>query len=482
MKEYLCKKNVLVFLIIGVLSFGLPLTASSHPNSPSLLNDLSAYDGQTELQRLLQEAQDTGRVRIIVELDLSFKPEGELHSIAAVQSQRRGIKQAQQALIDRFQIGVDRNVRKMKYVPQIVMEVDASELSALMSDPSVLHIHEDALLSLSLSSSVPHIGAPAVWAEGYSGDGQVVAVLDTGVDSDHPFLTGKVVSEACYSNYWGEGTTLCPNGQKEQIGSGAAEPCTITSCSHGTHVAGIAVGKGDTFSGVAREADLIAIQVFTRFENPICSDNGQSSSPCILTYFSDVILGLERVYELQDTFHIASVNLSIGGGSYTAPCPSDSMASIINNLKSVGIATVVSSGNNGYTSAIGTPACIPNAISVASTSLSDVVSSYSNVAYFLDFYAPGEWIYSSIPGGTYAYASGTSMAAPHVTGTWALIKSKIPDGSVDFIYNVLANNGVLVDDTRSGGTILDIPRIQVDEAIDVIDVKYVPQVAGNSTP
>jgi subtilisin family serine protease len=277
---------------------------------------------------------------------------------------------------------------------------------------------------------------------------------------------------------------LCPNGLPEQIGTGAAANCSVAilGCEHGTHVAGIAVGSGVTFSGVAPGADLIAIQVFTEFEDPICSMYGQPNSPCIMTYlYSDLISGLERVYELRETFDIAAVNLSLGGGYYDIECVEDPLNAIINTLRSIEIATIVASGNSSYTDAIGTPACVPAAISVASTDLFDQVSSFSSVASFLDFYAPGDWIYSSMPNDTYGYREGTSMAAPHVAGAWAVIKSKVPQGRVDFIYQVLAKTGPLVDDQRAGGAVTDIPRIQLDEAIDRISLLIYP-VVRNQTP
>jgi subtilisin family serine protease len=76
-----------------------------------------------------------------------------------------------------------------------------------------------------------------------------VAVLDTGVDKTHPFLSGKVVEEACYS-----AGGNCPNGATSEVGSGAGVQCTYAAaaCRHGTHVAGIAAGQGSSFSGVAR--------------------------------------------------------------------------------------------------------------------------------------------------------------------------------------------------------------------------------------
>src|SRR5204863_9176946 len=82
-----------------------------------------------------------------------------------------------------------------------------------------------------------------VWDVGYDGSGTVIAVLDTGVDSTHPFLAGKVVEEACYSStVAGVSQSFCPSGQPTQIGAGSAVRCPLSDCVHGTHVAGIAAG------------------------------------------------------------------------------------------------------------------------------------------------------------------------------------------------------------------------------------------------
>ena len=160
-------------------------------------------------------------------------------------------------------------------------------------------------------------------------------------------------------------------------------------CSHGTHVAGIAAGKGTTFSGVAKDANIIAIQVFSRFDDPAqCG----GSAPCVMSYTSDQILGLERVYALRNTYNIASANMSLSGGSSTAPCNTASQKPIIDSLRTAGIATVIASGNSGQTSSIGSPACIESAVSVGSTTDADAVSSFTNSAYFLSLLAPGSSI------------------------------------------------------------------------------------------
>ena len=102
------------------------------------------------------------------------------------------------------------------------------------------------------------------------------------------------------------------------------------------------------------------------------------------------------------------MNLSLGGGKYSANCDSEPEKPAIDNLRSAGIATVVASGNDGYRDSISAPACISSAVSVGSTTDSDTVSSFANLASILSLLAPGSSINSSVPGGGFAVWSGTS--------------------------------------------------------------------------
>src|SRR4029078_11592732 len=91
-------------------------------------------------------------------------------------------------------------------------------------------------------------------------------------------------------------------------------------------------------------------------------------------------------------------------------------------------------------------------------------ASFSNVAPFMSVFAPGVAITSSVPGGGYHAYNGTSMATPHVAGTWALLKQAVPNASVGLILSALQQTGVPITDTRPGGTITK-PRIRVFEAL-----------------
>jgi subtilisin family serine protease len=155
-------------------------------------------------------------------------------------------------------------VTRFKYIPYIALNSDAPTLRIINAAPQATTIEENMSEAPPLAESVPLIGAPKAWADGFRGQGQTIAILDTGIDKAHPFLAGKVVSEACYSGSSGTAESVCPGGVTASTAAGSGIPCEFGDCFHGTHVAGIAAGQGTEFSGVARESNLISIQVFRK--------------------------------------------------------------------------------------------------------------------------------------------------------------------------------------------------------------------------
>jgi len=451
---------VVALLVLSLIPSAAPLRAADSSIitvSPKVRKDVASGE----------------RARVLVQLRLPGRghvPEGRL-THAAASLQRADIAKVRGYVLGRLHKYNYRVVHQYDYVPLVALEIDASALAELEGAPIwVDAVFEDGIKTPLLPESVPLIGGDVAWGRGFDGSGVVVAVLDTGVDSTHPFLAGKVVEEACYSSTLAKHSkTFCPNGAEEQVGPGSAVPCPLDAqgCFHGTHVAGIATGSGasagQTFSGVAPGAQIMAVQVFSKFTS--VADCGLFNTPCVGAYTSDLIAGLERVYTVHTTRNIASVNLSLGGGSFSAACDGEPEKPIIDMLRSVGIATVVAAGNDGSPTALASPACISSAVSVGSTTKTDAVSSFSNVTPFMSLFAPGEAILSSVTGGGYAVLSGTSMATPHVAGSWAVLKQAAPNATVDQMLGALQSTGVPITDTRSG-TPVTRPRIRVDLALD----------------
>ncbi len=453
--------NILVLLFI--ISLFVPAQTSQ------LAEDLNTTDSnELVYQELLDQAERHGSVRVIIELEAQESTGDQAKSLK-LQKDTLAIGTVQERLVENLNPSNMRDIRYFQFLPYIAMKLDIATLESVRNSPGVKSIYADKLHSTQLLSSTPLIGATTACSDGYCGQGQVVAVLDTGVDAQHLFLN-NVVHQACFSSTVPAdfATTLCPSGLDEQIGTDAATPCSHSNCYHGTHVAGIATGDGSgagmTFSGVAANADIMAIQVFSQFTDPTCDFVG-ATSPCILSYTSDLLSALEHVYNERSNFNIAAVNMSLGGNLFSTSCDASNpaMTAAIDLLKSVNIATVVASGNNFSSSSISSPACISSAISVGSTSKSDFVSSFSNSASILDLLAPGQSINSSVIGGSFGIHSGTSMAAPHVAGAYAVLRSAVPSASVDEILSSLQDTGAPILDARNG---LIKPRIQIDLAVE----------------
>lgn len=458
---------VLVTVLLGAWASLVPLQAAPAAVAPPPNN----------LAPLLEQARAEGTVRVIVGLRLPapFQPEGKL-AHAAARAQRSAIAEAQREIATLLE-GLNAHLyRRYRAIPYVALRADEAALRALLGSPLVAQVEEDVARRATLDSSTLVIGAPSVWAAGFDGAGQTVVVIDTGIDADHPFFGGRVVDEACFSNAGGTagGISLCPNGTPSQTGPGASDaqvpPCFVDSilyCSHGSHVAGIAVGAGPSFNGVAPGANVISIQVFTRHDNP--EPCAPSAPPCISSWTSDEIAALDHTYTTLRPLHtLAAVNMSLGGGIFTDQTVCDTTNSAtkaaIDTLRSAEIATVIAAGNGRSTNGMAAPGCISSAVAVSATWDDDRVVSFSDMHEMVELLAPGAFITSSFPDNSYATIHGTSMSAPHVAGAWAILKSLHPTATVSQTLDVLLATGVPVTDTRVGGFISK-PRLQLDAAV-----------------
>ncbi|HEY6531841.1 MAG TPA: S8 family serine peptidase, partial [Acidimicrobiales bacterium] len=321
---------------------------------------------------------------------------------------------------------------------QLAVTVDAEGLDALRRAPYVERIVENGKNYVSADAWAENIGVPATHSAGWDGSGQTIAILDSGVQKDHPYLAGKVTAEACFSSGGAPGTaTLCPGGGNTQFGSGSATPClmAIIECEHGTHVAGIAAGgpvttAGRTLQGVAPAASIVAVQIFTKGTTV---DACSGPAPCVFAYDSDLNDALFWLRaQVQNNVagfqNLAAVNLSLGGGLSPGACDDDPSKPYVDALAAIGVVTVAATGNLGFNSAafpgISAPACISTVVSVGATTLASTLAGYSNLTRDTTILAPGGPIFSSKPGSAYGTLTGTSMAAPVVSGAIALLKQQ----------------------------------------------------------
>jgi subtilisin family serine protease len=445
----------------------------------------------TDWAGLQERAARSGSVNVVVELNPGTPA-------ATKGAQLAQFAQARGSLLSEFGGGARmRHLSAVPGSPIVAFTADSHDLARLRASKAVRSVtvnHVYGLAGTSPNGAQPGVQPPmaqqpwwdyyrigADWANnnGYTGRGQAVVVIDTGVDRSHPWLSGHVTTEACFATNT-NGTGACPNGSYYDYNTtasgvtGAAAYCTYSrECAHGTHVAQTAAGS----YGVARGAWIVAIQASHPDPYPA------SSASVPLFNDSDLINALWYVY-YKLPFRPAAINISVGGGGYTSACDTrnPTLTSYINALKNAGVATVIASGNNDYYNAVSWPGCISNAITVGNTTLdsagNDAVlgntsdGTGSNSSTLVDLLAPGTDFCSALPVSLDLYDGsqdgvgcnwyGTSMAAPHVTGAIAQIRQVHPAASVDQILSALQSQGTPVLDTRNNIT---RTRINVANAI-----------------
>jgi subtilisin family serine protease/protocatechuate 3,4-dioxygenase beta subunit len=240
------------------------------------------------------------------------------------------------------------------------------------------------------------VEAPQAWGVTTGNSSIKIAILDTGVDSDHPDLAGKIVSNI---NFSGSNTTDDVYG-------------------HGTHVAGIAAAvtnNGIGVAGLGYSSTIMNVKVL--------GDDG-------VGYWSWVAQGI--IWAADHGAQI--INLSLGGSD-----TSSTLEDAINYAWNKGVVVIAAAGNNGNSSPF-YPAYYPNCIAIAATDANDALAPWSNRGDWVDVAAPGVSVYSTMTNGGYWYMSGTSMASPHVAGLAALVFTTVSDTNGD---------GKLNDEVRS---------------------------------
>jgi len=476
-------KLTVIFVLFVFLSAGILMSAISRD-----------YDG-LKFDLLKKKALEKGLVPILVKMNVpcietltaasaQFKTgiSDQSYIQSAYNADKaldQAISQARESVLQKLDGQFYKIHRTFSTLPYIAMTVNAATLEKIKSIPEIVNIVEDRAIPLpkytvenssvaaglddksspKVQQSTGIVGADVAWSMGYSGIGWYVAILDSGLRKTHEMFDGKQIVEQCYSrgeNYY-DTAGDCPNNQTEMSGSGSAAPYN-SKFGHGTHVAGIAAGNNhrDRY-GVAKDANIIAVQVFSYFP-----DYDE-----VLSWVSDHLKGLEYIYSARNTYKIAAANLSLGGNYYDDYCDEDWYTPAVNNLESVGIATTISSGNEEYCGATAFPACISKAVTVDATNKSDqeyYAGNWHDV--IVDLMAPGVSISSATAGSDHIYEgyTGTSMAAPHVAGAWAILKQFNQGLTVNEIQTVLQDYGKPIGSLRCTTSVTK-PRINIDDSL-----------------
>jgi uncharacterized repeat protein (TIGR01451 family) len=356
------------------------------------------------------------------------------------------------------QLNID-NLKEFRYTPIVSFALTESNAEEVLNYDQFENIQIDEILETELDQSNIDITNDLLRNAtpiNYRGRNTYVAVLDTGVDTDHPFIQPNLdpALEACFSETSGALTGNCPSGADTQFGPGASEDCTAaTGCGHGSGVSGIAAGADNgSFYGVASEADLMSINVF----GTVTASNQTGS------FNTDQVLAFEYIYDqkVNNGVNIVAVNLSFGGAAVTSYCTNDIRGPVISALRTVGVATVKSSGNSSLTNAVSNPGCIEDIIVVGNTNTTGApftVAPSSNSSFMVDLLAPGTQIQTADLGGTYSDWFGTSFAAPHVAGAFAVLQEAYFDthgqyAAVDTIEQALKDTGTPITDAKNGLT------------------------------
>jgi major intracellular serine protease len=244
------------------------------------------------------------------------------------------------------------------------------------------------------SSEVPYgigqINAPQIWNTGEKGEGAVVAILDTGIDTTHPDLQSRIIGGRNFTN----------EGSRSDITDGNG---------HGTHVAGTicAVEDGSGVVGVAPETKLLICKVL----------NSQGTGG--YKGITDAIR-FATTWRGPNGERVRVINMSLGG-----PVPNREQYQAILDACAKGIMVVVASGNEGdadeNTLEYSYPALYGECVTVGASDRNEKLAYFSNNSRQVDVLSAGVDVLSTYPKSQYAVLSGTSMATPHVAGALALI-------------------------------------------------------------
>ena len=377
-----------------------------------------AFAGSVDSE-VMEALDDKTRVNVIVMLKDAPVDTSVDTAEEKSEEQQEMVSDQQEGVLDAFESGESSIFsgepefildHKYSSINALSGSVTAEGLATLRAQEEVASIVLEEYYSVSLDTSTPQQGIPEVRGVSklginLTGVNQTVCVIDTGIDYTHDNL-GNCTS----ANFTGG---VCPKVIGGHDFCADDNDCATTDTDpvdvhgHGTHVSGIVASNHSTYTGVAPDANLIALKV--------CNSSGSCPN-------SDIIAALDWCVTNKTLYNISVVTMSLGGGLNSDFCDTNAVANASNIAAGAGLFVTAASGNDASNSQIASPACGSNVTAVGSVTSSDAIASTSNRAPFNTIFARGDSV-TSLQVGTDGTTSlsGTSMAAPHVAGVAALL-------------------------------------------------------------
>ena len=342
--------------------------------------------------------------------------------------------------------------------------IEIYEEHLMIADNRAKTEEEDTQKTVTLDGHVEDLTSISTAHElGYTGKGSTIAVIDTGLDPEHPEFTGRVIGQRCFGT---EGSDEQFTFHSPCLSVDSANPQnsinSIFGFNHGIHVTGIAAGKG----GIAPDANIVAIQVFTDLEWQ-CTDEDSFFDWCIweddkedkddndrmccavAANPQDTVKAIDYLIgHAKDYPNLTAVNMSKANSTFhKTACDNVLYFSYFQSLLEHGMIPVLASGNEYSNDSLPESACASNSFTVGALAnqTDPLLASFSNHNDLVDMTAPGEHINSAIfPRHSelfgdiyYDTESGTSMAAPMVTGAFAIMKQIFPNRSPEDLEQTL---------------------------------------------
>ena len=318
-------------------------------------------------------------------------------------------------------------------------EALATSAAALEASPAVEWAEPNYTFTLDAtpndpkySTQAPYLNRlemPAAWNYTTGQPNVIIAVLDTGVYTNHEDLAGGIWTNP--REIPGNGIDDDGNGFIDDVHGwnfALNNNAVADDYGHGTHVAGIAaarINNGIGIAGMAGGATIMPVKVF-------------SPPPNVLGTYEDLIRAI--IYATDNGARV--INMSLGATSY-----SRGEEAAVDYAWNHGVVVVAAAGNTGRNT-YHYPAAHRNAIAVAATDAYDNRAGFSTYGDFIDVAAPGASVYSTLMSGGYGYMSGTSMATPHVAGLAALLFSLNPQLTNAQVRELIEQNA---DDLGAAG-------------------------------